>query len=98
MTNKPKPGNIVVVTNPSLVRIYGKHCLVVSGSISISKLGSSSRGILVAYHGTKIQLRHNDYEITERSDQNCPEFCSDCNGTGKVMLFTSIVGCKCSTK
>jgi hypothetical protein len=94
----PKSGDRIVITNKNsfaenfmdfgkiyivekVTEFYDKYIRVFSQNIpSINHVG---------------WIRHESYETIKQTKIQTLEFCEDCRGTGKIMLFTSVVKCKC---
>lgn len=88
-------GDIIVITNKALGGIYGKEYVVIS--LRVNGVGVNAKRNTP--EGGSAWFRHSSYEVVARDDQ--PYFihgsrqCSDCNGAGKIQLFTSVVRCAC---
>ncbi len=57
--------------------------------------------VMSKFTSTPATIRHKNYEIISRADEPQKKVmvdtasCKDCDGTGKIQLFTSVVDCDC---
>jgi hypothetical protein len=60
---------------------------------------SSQRGVMAQHPEGSYNpwsFLHSHYEVVESGDKGSCELCHDCNGTGKIQLFTSTIKCSCT--
>lgn len=98
MANKAQLGDKVIVTNPKLADIF-EHCFtVIESPCCPSALDNIPECIWVKsddINYVTFWLAHSSYEIVKQTKSESSVLCQDCGGTGKVVLFTSIVTCRC---
>lgn len=94
----PIPGDQIIITDnifgldkrKMLSKLIGRELVVVESPYCPSSLNDISECIWCAdSNGSAFRLTHKNYETIKRL------LCTDCGGTGKITLFTSIVKCDC---
>ena len=98
MTKKARLGDKIIVTNPDFQSTFGHEFIVVESPWCPSVLNDISEYIWVTDSILTFWLRHDSYEIIKQPKVEPLVSCQDCGGTGKIVLFTSTVTCRCCIK
>ena len=93
---KAKPGDRIIVTNSRLTTIFGCEFTIIESRWCPGALGDISECIWVQDDTQRptFWLRHDSYETVGQSQNDSSVSCSDCMGTGKIVLFTSTIKCE----
>lgn len=89
---KVEVGDRIVVTDPHLKGSYCQVLIVIAAGIDwvsgVNNIGDDK--------GSSLTLWSGKYRLLKRLGSLSSSVCRDCNGTGKIELFTSVVSCKCT--
>lgn len=91
-------GDTIIVTDPNLRYSFGRRWIVAESFSCPPKLNDISECVWCVEEddgGGSAWFRHHSYEIL-KCMPDLSTSCPDCNGTGKIELFTSIVECECA--
>jgi hypothetical protein len=90
---RAKPGDIIIITNKRLIHLYREECVVIKPNWDPE--GASEYILVRNSRDALIKLRRSSCQIVRKEDVDNSQLCPDCNGTGKIELFTSTVKCGC---
>lgn len=94
MSEYAKPGDTIEITwGEGHSTLFGKRFKV----IETPENASSPPGAawISPPDGYDCFFRHDNYVLVESGDRVSSSVCQDCQGTGKITLFTSVSMCHC---
>lgn len=89
-TDVPEVGDTIIITSERGEPRFHKTFVVVG--IDGELIGVAHTNLASPF----VWLGSGDYQILKRNQKAPAQTCLDCNGTGKIQLFTSTVRCKCN--
>ena len=90
-------GDKIIVTDPSMEYSFGGRYTIIESDVCPREVDDISECVWCKEDGDssyRLWLKHRSYEVLKRIG-NSSVVCSDCKGTGKIELLTSVVECGC---
>lgn len=85
------PGSRIIITDPA-VGVY--FCEI----FTIVTVREEDVEVVWEACGKHLFFQYSTFRLLKRDSKSPSSSCSDCNGTGKIQLFTSTVECGCNTR